>query len=78
MRVYEEEIPYYNVRHVIAPGLSGWAQLRDYDAPKGGADVERTKRKLSYDFYYLRRRSFGLDMVIALKTVRALLSFSGK
>ncbi len=76
--VYEREIPYYEIRHVITPGLSGWAQIRDYDAPRGAADVERTKRKLSYDLYYLKHRSFGLDIVIALKTIRALVSFSGK
>lgn len=76
-KVYEEEIPYYDVRHLILPGLSGWAQIYDYDAPRGAADVERTRRKLSYDMYYLKHRSFGLDMAIALKTLRALLSFSG-
>lgn len=74
---YEREIPYYEIRHLIAPGLSGWAQIYDYDAPRGAADVERTKRKLSYDLYYLKNRSFGLDMTIALKTLRALASFSG-
>ncbi|HEX8591484.1 MAG TPA: sugar transferase [Candidatus Paceibacterota bacterium] len=75
--VYEHEIPYYGIRHLIAPGLSGWAQIYDYDAPRGGADVERTRRKLSYDLYYLKNRSFALDMAIALKTLRALASFSG-
>lgn len=75
--VYEREIPYYDVRHLIAPGLSGWAQIYDYDAPRGAADVERTRRKLSYDLYYLKNRSFALDMAIALKTLRALVSFSG-
>lgn len=65
------------MRHLIAPGLSGWAQIHDYDAPRGGADVERTKRKVSYDLYYLKHRSFGLDIAIALKTLRALASFSG-
>lgn len=75
--IYEREIPYYDIRHLIAPGLSGWAQIHDYDAPRGAADVERTKRKLSLDLYYLKNRSFGLDLTIALKTVRALASFSG-
>lgn len=75
--VYEREIPQYAMRHLIAPGLSGWAQIHDYDAPRGGADVERTKRKLSFDLYYLKRRSFGLDLAIATKTLRALSSFSG-
>lgn len=77
VEVYEREIPQYSLRHSIAPGLSGWAQIHDYDAPRGGADVGRTKRKVSYDLYYLKHRSFGLDLAIALKTLRALLSFSG-
>lgn len=75
--VYDREIPYYGARHLVTPGLSGWAQIYDYDAPRGGADVQKTRRKLSYDLYYLKHRSFNLDMAIALKTLRALLSFSG-
>jgi len=78
VKVYEKEIPYYQFRHLISPGLSGWAQVRDYDAPRGGADVERTRRKLSYDLYYLKHRSFGLDIAIVLKTLRALAALSGK
>lgn len=76
-RVYEHEIPHYSLRYRIAPGLSGWAQIHDYDAPRGGADVVRTRRKLSFDLYYLKHRSFGLDLAIAIKTLRALSSFSG-
>ena len=75
--VYERELPQYRMRHLIAPGLSGWAQIHDYDAPRGGADVARTRRKLSFDLYYLKYRSFGLDLAIAAKTLRALVSFSG-
>ena len=75
--VYEREIPPYQMRHLIAPGLSGWAQIHDADAPRGPADVMRTRRKLSFDLYYLKHRSFGLDIAIALKTLRALVSFSG-
>lgn len=75
--VYEREIPEYGIRHLITPGLSGWAQIHDYDAPRGGADVARTERKLSFDLYYLKHRSFGLDLAIAIKTVRALVAFSG-
>lgn len=74
---YQREIPYYGVRHMVTPGLSGWAQLYHTDAPRGGADVPRTRIKLSYDLYYLKHRSFGLDLAVALKTIRALLSFSG-
>jgi lipopolysaccharide/colanic/teichoic acid biosynthesis glycosyltransferase len=75
--VYEREIPQYWMRHLITPGLSGWAQIHDYDAPRGPADVARTRRKLSFDLYYLKHRSFGLDITIAIKTIRALISFSG-
>lgn len=75
--VYERDIPYYNARHLITPGLSGWAQIWDQDPPRGAADVARTRRKLSYDLYYLKHRSPGLDMAITLKTLRALLAFSG-
>ena len=75
--VYEREIPQYRLRHLITPGLSGWAQINDSDAPRGGADVSRTQRKLSFDLYYLKHRSFGLDLAIAVKTLRTLLSFSG-
>ena len=76
-RVYEREIPAYGLRHLIAPGLSGWAQIHDTDPPKGGADIPRTRRKLSFDLYYLKHRSFALDLAVALKTLRTLLSFSG-
>ncbi|KKQ77674.1 MAG: hypothetical protein A3A96_01170 [Candidatus Zambryskibacteria bacterium RIFCSPLOWO2_01_FULL_39_39] len=74
---YESEIPYYNVRHLIKPGLSGWAQLYHTDPPKVNADSEKTRRKLSYDLYYIKNRSFMLDLKIALKTIKALLSRSG-
>ena len=77
VEVYEREIPQYRMRHLIAPGLSGWAQIHDYDAPRGGADVARTKRKVSYDLYYLKHRSFGLDLAIAIKTLRTLITFTG-
>ena len=74
---YEDEISYYNVRHLIKPGLSGWAQLYHNDPPKINADSEKTRRKLSYDLYYIKNRSLMLDLKIALKTIKALLSRSG-
>ncbi len=77
VRAYEKELPLYNARHLVKPGLSGWAQINDYDAPRGVVDVEKTARKLSYDLYYVKHRSLVLDFHIALKTVRALLSRSG-
>jgi exopolysaccharide biosynthesis polyprenyl glycosylphosphotransferase len=74
---YEKEIPYYNIRHLIKPGLSGWAQIYHDNHPHHGFGVEQTKEKLSYDLYYLKNRSFWLDIQIALKTIKKLLSRSG-
>lgn len=75
--VYEREVPYYSVRHLIKPGLSGWAQLYHENHPHHVADVHETKVKLSYDLYYIKNRSFFLDLKIALKTLKTLLSRSG-
>ncbi len=74
---YEKEIPYYAIRHLIKPGLSGWAQIYHDNHPHHGFGVEETKEKLSYDLYYLKNRSFMLDVKIALKTIKKLLSRSG-
>lgn len=74
---YAKAIPYYNTRHFLKPGLSGWAQINDLDAPRGGVDVPRTTSKLSYDLFYLARRSLFLDMQIALKTVSTIIMRTG-
>lgn len=74
---YEKDIPYYGIRHIIKPGLSGWAQLYHDNHPHHGVAVEQTKEKLSYDLYYLKNRSLALDLTIALKTIKKLLSRSG-
>jgi lipopolysaccharide/colanic/teichoic acid biosynthesis glycosyltransferase len=74
---YNEEIPYYNVRHLIKPGLSGWAQIYG-EHPHHEANVSLTKNKLSYDLYYVKNRSFMLDIKIGLRTVAQLLSQKGK
>src|SRR5690606_34734730 len=75
--VYAEQIPYYTMRHLLKPGLSGWAQIHHLDAPRKGVDVARTIEKLSYDLYYLKQRSLFLDLEIMLKTIRILLMRSG-
>jgi lipopolysaccharide/colanic/teichoic acid biosynthesis glycosyltransferase len=75
--VYTERIPYYAMRHLIKPGLSGWAQINEYEVPRSGIDIDRTITKLSFDLYYLKRRSFFLDLEIALKTIKTLLARSG-
>jgi exopolysaccharide biosynthesis polyprenyl glycosylphosphotransferase len=76
-KVYENQIPYYNVRHLIKPGLSGWAQIYHQTPPKFDLDHNETAVKLSYDLYYLKNRSFMLDVKIALKTLKTLLSTKG-
>lgn len=75
--VYEKEIPYYNVRHLIQPGLSGWAQIYHSTHPHHAVAVNDTRDKLSYDLYYVKHRSFLLDLRIALQTFRALMSRRG-
>lgn len=75
--VYKEKVPYYNVRHLIKPGLSGWAQIYHEAHPHHAVAVDETRDKLSYDLYYIKNRSLGLDIHIALQTVRALLSRQG-
>lgn len=77
VELYEKEIPHYGVRHLIKPGLSGWAQLYHDNHPHHGAEVEATREKFSYDLYYLKHRSLMLDAVIALKTLKKLLTRSG-
>ena len=74
---YSQDIPYYNIRHIIKPGLSGWAQIKQEGEPHHGIDVEETRRKFSYDLYYIRNRNLWLDLSIGLKTIKILLSRKG-
>lgn len=75
---YSKAIPYYNARHIIKPGLSGWAQIYHDAHPHHGIDIEETKNKLSYDLYYIKNRSIVLDIMIALKTIKTFLSREGR
>jgi lipopolysaccharide/colanic/teichoic acid biosynthesis glycosyltransferase len=77
VEIYEKEIPHYGVRHLMPPGLSGWAQLYHDNHPHAVSDVSATREKLSYDLYYLKHRSLVLDAAVALKTIKKLLSKSG-
>jgi lipopolysaccharide/colanic/teichoic acid biosynthesis glycosyltransferase len=70
----EKQIPYHNTRSIIRPGLSGWAQVNQDKPPQS---VEESKLRLSYDLYYIKNRSLGLDIRIALRTIRTLLSRFG-
>ena len=75
--VYEREIPYYSIRHIVKPGLSGWAQIYHKNHPHHQTSVVDTSDKLSYDLFYIKNRSIMLDIKIALRTIRTLLSRSG-
>jgi len=74
---YSARIPFYNARHLVKPGLTGWAQIRHDRHPHHGADVVETKNKLSYDLFYLRHRSFLLDIYIMFQTARIVLFEKG-
>src|SRR3989338_4357767 len=75
--IYDKEIPYYNIRHLIKPGLSGWAQIHQENHPHHGPEVTLTREKLTYDIYYIKNRSFWLYIKIALKTIKSVLSRQG-
>ncbi|PIR82737.1 hypothetical protein COU20_00985 [Candidatus Kaiserbacteria bacterium CG10_big_fil_rev_8_21_14_0_10_59_10] len=74
---YSARIPYYNARYLLPPGLTGWAQIRHDRHPHHGAEVAETKEKLTYDLYYLKRRSLLLDIYIILQTIRIVLTARG-
>jgi lipopolysaccharide/colanic/teichoic acid biosynthesis glycosyltransferase len=60
------QIPYYGQRHVVKPGVTGWAQVR-YSY---GASVEDSLEKMQYDLYYVKHLSLRFDLLIALETIK--------
>ncbi|MGD9507042.1 MAG: TIGR03013 family XrtA/PEP-CTERM system glycosyltransferase, partial [Geminicoccaceae bacterium] len=68
-----EKIPFYQQRHQIRPGITGWAQI----SCSYGASEEDARLKLSYDLYYLKNRSFSFDLVILIRTVGTVLFSEG-
>lgn len=74
---YSKEIPYYAIRHTVKPGLSGWAQIYG-EHPHHGVNIGMTSNKLSYDLYYIKHRSFLIDLKIALRTIKVLITFVGR
>jgi exopolysaccharide biosynthesis polyprenyl glycosylphosphotransferase len=67
-----QEIPFYNERHLIKPGLTGWAQI-NYPY---GASVADAKEKLQYDLFYIKNQSVALDVSIILKTINAMFNIA--
>ena len=72
--LYEREIPFYDLRYLIKPGISGWAQVM-YSY---GSSVEDAREKLQYDLFYIKNYSLLLDLAILLKTMRVVLSGKGR
>jgi len=64
-----QDIPFYDLRHMIRPGITGWAQVRY----RYGASLEETKRKLEYDLYYVKHQSIGLDLLIMFETIKTII-----
>lgn len=65
---YEAEIPFYHYRHIIKPGITGWAQVSQGHV----SDITDVSQKLHLDFYYVKNFSFWLDVLIVLKTLRVM------
>lgn len=72
-RWYEKEIPFYHYRHLIKPGVTGWAQINQGHV----TDVADVREKLHLDFYYVKNLSFWLDVLISVRTLRTMVSGHG-
>jgi len=69
----KKQIPFYDERHLVKPGITGWAQLNVY-----AASLEESKLKLQYDLYYIKHRSFLFDLEIILKTIYYIFTWQGR
>jgi lipopolysaccharide/colanic/teichoic acid biosynthesis glycosyltransferase len=74
VELLREKIPFYDLRHLIRPGLSGWAQV---NYPYGGSELDALE-KLQYEFYYLRHQSLTLDLRIVVRTLRQVVGRGGR
>jgi lipopolysaccharide/colanic/teichoic acid biosynthesis glycosyltransferase len=70
---YEEELPFYSYRHIVRPGITGWAQVNQGHV----TDVSDVLGKLRFDFYYIKNVSLWLDLLVALKTIRVIVTGLG-
>lgn len=69
-----QKIPFYEVRHLVKPGVTGWAQVN----AKYGSTQEDSLQKLQYDLYYIKHRSLFLDVTIIIKTLSTIIFFRGQ
>ncbi|MDI5920885.1 exopolysaccharide biosynthesis polyprenyl glycosylphosphotransferase [Halomonas sp. LR5S13] len=70
---YEQDVPFFSYRHVVRPGISGWAQVEQGYA----AEVDGMIEKLMYDFYYIKHFSLWLDILIVFKTLKTIVTGHG-
>lgn len=70
----ETTIPYYNLRHLVKPGVTGWAQV----IFRYGYSSEDSKEKLQYDLFYVKNRSIWLDILVIIKTIKTVLTGAGQ
>jgi lipopolysaccharide/colanic/teichoic acid biosynthesis glycosyltransferase len=70
---YEDQIPFYSYRHIVRPGISGWAAVNQGNV----AEIDAATAKLQYDFYYIKHFSLWLDLLIVAKTVHTVLTGFG-
>jgi len=70
---YESEIPFYRYRHIVRPGIAGWAQVSQGHV----AEVDDVRSKLHYDFYYIKHFSLWIDMLIVVRTIRTMVTGFG-
>ena len=68
-RWLKSEIPYYHLRQIVRPGITGWAQI----SCSYGASVEQAKEKMRYDLYYIKNISFSLDLLVIFETIKTVL-----
>lgn len=73
VKKFQQDIPFYTYRHMVKPGITGWAQTVQGYAD----DVDSTKEKLAHDLYYIKHISFWLDMNIVMKTIKTMLTGFG-
>jgi len=70
---YESELPFYRYRHIVRPGISGWAQVNQGHV----AAIDQVLEKLHYDFYYIKNFSLWLDVLIVMRTIRTVFTGFG-
>ena len=74
VEMLRKEIPYYDLRHYVKPGVTGWAQVM-YSY---GASIEDAYKKMQYDLYYVKHLSLWMDILILFKTARVVLFGHGR